>query len=111
VAGVLLSAAWLVPLLGHALGGEDPGASSDATGEGLVLGVLVVAAMAATAGAFRHERQGGLALVAIGVALAGFAVVTAGRNHWLAVLVASVPWILVGVLFVASARRPSADPG
>lgn len=107
VLGIIVSAIWLLVLIGG-LFGDDPGATDDAAAEGLVLGALVMVAMVATALSFRFGAAAAWGVIAAGLALSVFGAVTAGRNQWMAVLVAGVPWLLVGTLFLLSARHP--DP-
>jgi peptidoglycan/LPS O-acetylase OafA/YrhL len=99
VLGSLLGAVWLFILLAHAVG-DATGGGDELTLEGLTLGLLAVLALGALVVAFRDERRGGLALVGVGLLLCVFAAWSAGRNQWLAVLVAGVPWLAVGSLFV-----------
>jgi hypothetical protein len=73
--------------------------------EGMVLGALILFAVIGVAIGFAREDTGGVIALVAGVALAVFAVITAGRNHWLAVLVSGGPFILTGVLFLLSAHR------
>jgi len=57
--------------------------------------------------AWRDERLGGMVVVAGALALSVFAYVTAGHNKALAVLVSGIPFLVSGVLFLASWRcRP-----
>ena len=110
VLGGLVSAIWLVVLIG-ALVGDDPGATDDATGEGVVLAILVVIAVLSTVASFRFGRPAAWTVVGAGLALSVFGAVTAGRNQWMAVLVAGVPWLVVGTLFLLAARSEKGRPG
>ncbi len=73
--------------------------------EGTVLVALIFFAVIGVAIGFTREDIGGVIALLAGVALGVFAVITAGRNHWLAVLVSGGPFILTGVLFLLSAHR------
>jgi hypothetical protein len=73
--------------------------------EGMVLVALILFAVIGVAIGFTREDTGGVIVLAAGVALAVFAVIAAGRNHWLAVLVSGGPFILTGALFLISAHR------
>lgn len=97
--GVVVCLFWLLPLIGGLFSEHD-----ESNGEGVVLASLVILAMVATALSFRFGQAPAWVVVMCGLALSVFAVVTAGRNQWLAVLVAGVPWIVVGALFVAADR-------
>ena len=106
VLGTVLTAIWVFVFLAG-LFGEDEGAveSDEATIEGVLLTVLGMAAITGFVLSFRRARQGGLLTFAAGCLLCVFAVLTAGRNHWLAVLVSGVPWMIVGGLTLLAARR------
>lgn len=72
--------------------------------EGIILGAFIVIAVIGVATAFFNEDTGGSITLVAGVALTIFAVVTAGRNHWLAVMVSGAPFMAAGILFLVSAR-------
>ncbi len=105
--GTVLSAVWLLVLLAGLIAGDDEAAVDEerATVEGIVLTALVLAAIAGFALSVRRTRLGGRITLAAGGLLCIFAIVTAGRNHWLAVLVSGVPWLVVGGLTLLAARR------
>lgn len=106
--GTLAAALWTVPLVATLLGADDPGTDGPGT-EGVGVGILAVANIAAVAIAWHNPRLGGLLLLGTGAVFAAFAIVTAARNHWLAVAVSGGPFLLAGVLFViASAGRADA---
>lgn len=69
-------------------------------GEGAVLAGLILIAVVGVVVAFFNEQVGGSAALIAGIALSVFAAVTAGRNHWLAVLVSGVPFAVSGALFL-----------
>lgn len=73
-------------------------------GEGVVLGALILLAIIGVAVAFAAENSGGSIAFVAGLALSVFAVITAGRNHWLAVLVSGAPFVVSGALFIIDAR-------
>ena len=98
VLGIVVCLLWLVPLVGGLFSSHD-----ESNGEGLVLAVLVISAMAATLLSFR-VGPAAWAVVVCGLALGVFGAVTAGRNQWVAVLVAGLPWLVVGALFLAADR-------
>jgi hypothetical protein len=101
IIGLTASLMWLFILIASLI---EEGFGAIET-EGMVLGALVgVAVIGVVVGISNEETGGAIALVA-GIALAVFAAVTAGRNHWLAILVSGVPFMISGTLFMLSARR------
>lgn len=91
----LAGAWWLVFGVGNLVAGEEP-----LTGEGSLLGALVVACLAGVGLAWWRARLGGAVLVVAGTALCVFAAVSAGRNRWAAVLVSGAPFAVAGVLLL-----------
>lgn len=75
------------------------------TVEGSLLAGLVVVAVLGVVSAFRWQLAGGIITTAAGVAFSGFALATAGRNHWFAVAVSGAPFAIAGLLFIADAMR------
>lgn len=73
-------------------------------GEGAILAGLILIAVTGVLTAFFNEEFGGTFTLVAGIALSVFAVVSAGRNHWLAVIVSGVPFVVAGVLFLIGAR-------
>jgi len=63
---------------------------------GLALGVLI---------AWRREGIGGAILVIYAVMFSTFAYFSAGRNKGFAMLVSGGPFLLIGILFLATWRR------
>ena len=108
--GTALSAIWLFILVAHLVGGDDEATieTEEATIQGVVLATLAIAAIGGFLLSLRRRRLGGILTVVTGCLLCVFAAVTAGRNHWLAILVSGVPWIVVGSLtLLAGRRRPA----
>ena len=99
--GVTLVAAWAFILLAETVAEGLASVGS----EGIILAFLVLVASVGVALCFTHETAGGVLTVFAGLALAVFALVTAGRNHWNAVMVAGVPFIAAGSLILFAARR------
>ncbi len=107
VLGTALSAIWLLILLAGLIAGDDEATvDDDAAIQGAVLTALGLAAIAGFVLSFRWNRPGGLLTLVAGCLLCVFAVVTAGRNHWLAVLVSGVPWLVVAGLILQAGRHP-----
>lgn len=71
--------------------------------EGSVLLLLVIFNSAAVGISWRKIRLGGLLVVAGGILLSIFAVITAGHNRIFAVLVSGFPFLVAGALLVLSA--------
>ena len=107
VLGTALSAIWLLIFLAGLIAGDDEvTVDDDAAIQGAVLTLLGLAAIAGFALSFRRNRQGALLTLVVGCLLCVFALVTAGRNHWLAGLVSGVPWIVVAGLILVAERHP-----
>lgn len=104
--GSLAGAYWAVALVAEAIWGDTP-----ASLEGAVLGVLVGATVLGVALAWRWEGLGGMIVVVGAIALGIFAYFTAGRNRPLAISVTGGPFLVAGVLFLASWRRASGPRG
>ncbi len=100
VTGAIGAVMWAIPLVAGAVTGDW--FEDDATLESLGVMVLVVANIGAFITALRHQRPGGMLLMATGALFSVFAIATAGRNQWLAALVSGGPFILSGALFVMS---------
>ena len=105
--GTALSAIWLFILLAGLIAGDDELTvdEEDAELQGAVLAALVLTAIAGFLLSFRRNEAGGVLTLVAGCLLCVFALVTAGRNHWLAVLVSGIPWIAVGGLTLLAGHR------
>lgn len=100
VIGLTASLMWLTMLGAHLF--EEGIMPLEA--EGMTLGALILIAVAGVVTAFFKEDTGGSITLVAGIALSIFALVTAGRNHWLAVMVSGAPFAAAGILFLTSAR-------
>jgi hypothetical protein len=96
---------WLVTLVGHLVSGPDPYAVEDAALEGTALTILVGACLIGVGLAWWRARLGGGVLAVAGAALCVFAWITAGQNKAVAVLVSGAPFLVSGVMLLASRRR------
>ena len=96
-AGVLAAGFWLFVGAVGAIRGSEPWTVES----GILAGLTVVAAIGVAVGWWREGIGGGL-LLAVAVAYGTFAYLAAGHNKGLAVSVAAVPFLLVGLLFLAS---------
>jgi len=99
--GTLVSVFWVFSLGAHAFL-DDPG---ELTGEGMLLGSLVLVCVTGLILAWYKEKPGGIVTIIGGLALSVFAYISAGRNEWLAVLVSGAPFLLAGVLFFTYSQK------
>lgn len=100
VIGLAASLLWVFTMIGHLV--EEGFAPLEA--EGLMLGSFILIAMTGVFTAFFNEDTGGSIALVAGIALSVFAALSAGRNHWLAILVTGAPFVVSGALFLISAR-------
>ena len=81
--------------------------------ESVVMLVLTLLATGSVSLAWVRELEGGLALVAVGIAHCIFALITAGHNRGLALLISGVPFLIPGGLFtflgLRSRKRGTAE--
>ena len=101
IIGLTASLMWLFILIASLI---EEGFGAMVT-EGMMLGALVGIAVIGVVVGISNEETGGAIALPAGIALAVFAAVTAGRNHWLAILVSGGPFMISGTLFMLSARR------
>ena len=99
------AASWWVLILIATIVSGGASATTDAGFEGAVVGVLAAANVAATIIAFRNQITGGRLLVVAGLAFSASAIFLAGRNHLLAMAVSGGPFIVAGLIYLATARR------
>jgi len=102
--GTLAAVFWPLALLASAIAETLGGALAGAR-EGAMLAALVIVAVVGVVIAWRREAIGGAIAVIAGVALCIFAYVTAGFNQGFAMAVSGGPFLLAGVLFLASRWR------
>jgi hypothetical protein len=95
--GTLVAGFWVFIGALEAITGSDPW-----TVESAVLATLIVVAALAVAVAWWREEIGGILLILVGVAHSVFAYIAAGHRKVYAVVITSVPFLLVGSLFLAS---------
>jgi hypothetical protein len=67
-------------------------------------GLIVVSALAVLI-AWRWAGIGGLLVILSGVAHSAFALIASGRNRGIAMLISGGPFIVIGALFLLSARE------
>jgi len=73
--------------------------------EGILLGVLVLSCVVSFISVFKGRLKAVDLLIGSGLALALFSIITAGRNHWIAVLVSGFPFVLSGILIKYGLRE------
>ncbi len=102
--GTLAAAFWVVfGLIAHGVGDLISGVPL--TLEGALLGALVIFAVVGVIIAWWKEGIGGTIMVMRGIDLCIFAYVTAGRNRGFAMAVSGGPFLVAGLLFLASGWR------
>ncbi len=98
--GSLVVAFWLFMGIGYGIVESGPWTLEDTIMTGLVitsvLGVLI---------AWWREGIGGIILVVCAVAHSTFAYIVAGHNKGFAMLISGGPFLLIGILFLASGWR------
>ena len=102
--GTFAGAYWLLAVIGSFIA-EMLSNSARLTLEGVILGILVIAAALGVLVAWRREGVGGTIVVVCGAAHSVFAYVVAGHHKGFAVLVSGVPFLVAGALFLVSWRR------
>ena len=95
--GSLVAGFWLFIAVVGAVGGAEPW-----TLESSILTGLIVCSVAGVAVAWWREGLGGTLLLVIAAAYGLFAYFAAGHNKGMAVAVSGGPFLVVGLLFLAS---------
>jgi hypothetical protein len=101
--GVIVALFWIIMIIAAAIA-----ESSSLTFEGFFIAVMVIGNSAGVILSWTNERKGGLITLLFGISFCIFALISAGRNHLLAMLVSGGPFVLVGVLFLIVSRRTQA---
>ena len=103
VLGTIASLFWLIVLALHGMiGPAAAGTSPDL--EGRWLSILIIVGSVAVGISWKWTGWGGPLVLASGLALALFAVISAGQNQVIAVLVSGFPFLLAGTLMTLSTR-------
>ena len=102
--GSLVAAFWV--FIGVASGISEPGPW---TLESAIMAGLIVASALSVLVAWWREGVGGALVVVCAVAHSTFACFAAGHNRGLAILISGGPFLLIGVLFLASWWRSRRD--
>jgi len=102
--GSFAAAYWLLAVIGGFIA-ELLSNSARLTLEGVIIGILVIAAALGVLVAWRREGVGGALVLLCGAAHSVFAYVVAGHHKAFAVLVSGAPFLLSGALFLVSWRR------
>lgn len=102
--GTLFSVFWIVILFLPLILGEGAGEthSQEEIREGIALNSIVVVTAVGVAIAWWREGIGGIVTTICGVVLSVFAYISADRNEAMAMLVSGIPFLVIGLLFIAS---------
>ncbi len=98
--GSFVAAFWLFAGIGSGMAESGPVGLED-----VIMAVLITSTVVGVAVAWWRERIGGTTLLVCAVAHSTFAYFAAGRNKGFAMLTSGGPWLVVGLLFLASWRR------
>jgi len=102
--GSVVSGYWLFIALAYAVSGREP-----FTVESLIMMGLIIASTVGILIAWWQERIGGIVLLVVAVAHSTFALISSGHNRVFAVLISGGPFLLTGLLFLASWRKGSSQ--
>lgn len=95
--GSIVAALWLASGVLHGIGDFQPW-----TLESIVIAVLIVASALGVLIGWRKEAIGRPVLVIVAITCSAFAWGTAGHNKGFAMLISGGPFLVVGILFLAS---------
>jgi hypothetical protein len=95
--GSAVAGLWLFIGVVHGVGDSEPW-----TLESTVIAVLIVASALGVLIGWCREAIGGAALVVVAITFSTFAWVTAGHNKGFAMSISGGPFLVVGVMFLAS---------
>lgn len=95
--GSLLAVIWLFVGLAHAILGDEPWTVESYFMAGFMAGGVIMPIIA-----WRWEKTGGSLLILFGLIFSTFAYFSAGHNRWFAVLISGIPFLIAGILFLAS---------
>jgi len=98
--GSLVAGWWVLVGAAHAIAGTDPW-----TWESAVLTALIVSSAVGVLIAWMREGIGGLVVTFCGAAHSIFAYVVAGHNKGVAMMLAGIPLLIAGILFLVSWKR------
>ncbi|MFH1446566.1 MAG: hypothetical protein ABIG43_04035 [Chloroflexota bacterium] len=104
IIGSVFALFWL--FIGVASGFDDP---QPMNWESISMTLLIGAATISVIIAWFRERLGGALLIFVGAAYSVFALITSGEgisNKLIAVMSSGFPYIIIGVLFLLSSRKP-----
>jgi hypothetical protein len=106
IIGTLLAGFWLFAGIASGIAEAAPW---PLPWESMAMAALMIVSAAGVLIAWWREGIGGAVLVTVGVAHCVNALIQAGRNRLLAVLISGVPFIVVGILFLVSWSRSKAS--
>lgn len=104
ILGAAVSGSWLFILIASAFSERGP-----LTWESFAVIAFSVTAVLLFLVSWRWEKVGGALLVLLGIAFNIFGYFSAGQNQWIAVLASGVPFLIVGLLFLAGGILSSSD--
>jgi CHASE2 domain-containing sensor protein len=97
---------WIFSLIATGIG-EVSGGEYQWDWEGIALAGLIAVEAIGIVIAWEREKIGGAVIAVTSIILCVFAYFSAGHNHWFAVLVSGVPFLISGVLFLLVSRQKS----
>jgi hypothetical protein len=100
VLSAVLAGIYLLFILGNLIEGGD----IDTGWESIGVSVSSLSGIASIVWEWIDARRGAWAMLVVGAAFSIFALFTAGRLHWFAMLVSGGPYLLIGVLFLVGKR-------
>jgi len=101
IIGLLVSVIWLYILISGAAV-ETMQSQMDFTLEGVLMTILVVAAIIGIAIAWKYPFNGGKIVVVTSVFLIIFNYFSAGQNKYIPIALQGLPFFLVGIFFIQS---------
>jgi uncharacterized membrane protein YGL010W len=100
--GTIVVLFWLLIAVGYGI--TEP---SKMTLDDMIMAVLVAGTTVGVALSWINEKTGGIITLLFGLAHSAYALIEAGHNQGLAMLVSGGPFILVGMLFLLAYKRSS----
>lgn len=100
--GTIVVLFWLLIAVGYGI--TEP---SQMTLDDMIMVVLVAGTTLGLTLSWINEKTGGIITLLFGLAHSTYALVEAGHNQGLAMLISGGPFILVGILFLIAFRRSS----
>jgi hypothetical protein len=95
--GTLIASIWLLIAILSLIYEQEQGGI-----ESTIMAVLIVSSILGVVIAWLRELEGGLIILVIAIAHSTFALIEAGHNKGLAVLISGGPFFVIGSLFIAT---------